>query len=79
MLDGEGVMHAGDFAAPLSAGASIQLPARTVHCLQNTGEEPMRVVAVFRPAGSPAAAFYPDGTPAYAVPSTNQDHTPEEE
>jgi hypothetical protein len=26
----------------------------------------MRVVAVFRPAGSPAAAYYPDGTPAYA-------------
>ena len=24
----------------------------------------MRVVAVFRPAGSPAAAYYPDGTPA---------------
>ena len=79
VLDGEGVMHAGDFAAPLSAGASIQLPAHTVHCLQNTGAEPMRVVAVFRPAGSPAAAFYPDGTPAYAAPSTNQDPTPEEE
>jgi hypothetical protein len=26
----------------------------------------MRVVAVFRPAGSPAEAYYPDGTPAYA-------------
>jgi hypothetical protein len=26
----------------------------------------MRVVAVFRPAGSPAAAYYPDGTPAHA-------------
>jgi hypothetical protein len=25
----------------------------------------MRVVAVFRLAGSPAAAYYPDGTPAY--------------
>jgi hypothetical protein len=25
---------------------------------------------VFRPAGSPAAAFYPDGTPAY---QSNQD------
>jgi hypothetical protein len=25
----------------------------------------MKVVAVFRPAGSPAAAYYPDGTPAY--------------
>ena len=37
----------------------------------------MRVVAVFRPAGSPAAAFYPDGTPAY--PGIDPVPTPEEE
>ena len=65
VIDGEGVMHAGDFEQRLSPGACIQLPARTVHCLENTGTAPMRVVAVFRPAGSPAAAYYPDGTPAY--------------
>jgi mannose-6-phosphate isomerase-like protein (cupin superfamily) len=65
VLDGEGVMRAGDFERPLSPGSCIQLPARTVHCLENTGAEPMRVVAVFRPAGSPAEAYYPDGTPAY--------------
>jgi mannose-6-phosphate isomerase-like protein (cupin superfamily) len=65
VLDGEGVMRAGDDQRPLSAGSCIQLPARTVHCLQNTGTTPMRVVAVFRPAGSPAEAYYPDGTPAY--------------
>jgi hypothetical protein len=29
------------------------------------------VLGVFRPAGSPAAAFYPDGTPAY----TDEPHT----
>jgi oxalate decarboxylase/phosphoglucose isomerase-like protein (cupin superfamily) len=49
----------------VSPGSCIQLPARTVHCLENTGADPMRVVAVFRPAGSPAEAYYPDGTPAY--------------
>ncbi len=65
VLDGEGVMHADQVQQPLAAGSCIQLPARTVHCLENTGTEPMRVVAVFRPAGSPAAAYYPDGTPAY--------------
>ncbi len=65
VLDGRGVMHAGEFEQPLGPGSCIQLPARTVHCLENTGEEPMRVVAVFRPAGSPSAAFYPDGTQAY--------------
>jgi quercetin dioxygenase-like cupin family protein len=65
VMEGEGAMHAGEFSSPVFPGACIQLPARTVHCLENTGESPMRVVAVFRPAGSPAAAFYPDGTPAY--------------
>ncbi|MGA9857951.1 MAG: cupin domain-containing protein [Solirubrobacteraceae bacterium] len=73
VLDGEGVMHAGAFSGAVSPGDCIQLPARTVHCLENTGAEPMRIVAVFRPAGSPAAAFLPDGTPAY------QRITPEEE
>jgi mannose-6-phosphate isomerase-like protein (cupin superfamily) len=76
VLDGQGVMRAGDFAGPVSPGACIQLPARTVHCLQNTGSQPMRIVAVFRPAGSPAAAYYPDGTPAY---SRQPGPTPEEE
>jgi quercetin dioxygenase-like cupin family protein len=65
VLDGEGLMHVDGADHPLTAGSSIQLPARTVHCLENTGERVMRVVAVFRPAGSPAEAYYPDGSPAY--------------
>ncbi|HTU97802.1 MAG TPA: cupin domain-containing protein [Solirubrobacteraceae bacterium] len=70
VLEGEGRMDAGDFSQPVRAGSCIQLPARTVHCLSSSGAGPMRIVAVFRPAGSPAAAFYPDGTPAY---QSNQD------
>ncbi len=66
VLDGEGTFHAGETHEPLRPGSRITLPARTVHCLENTGSKVMRVVAVFRPAGSPAAAYYPDGTPAYA-------------
>jgi mannose-6-phosphate isomerase-like protein (cupin superfamily) len=66
VLDGEGVLHTADGDSSLGPGSCIQLPARTVHCLENTGDDLMRVVAVFRPAGSPAAAYYPDGTPAYA-------------
>jgi quercetin dioxygenase-like cupin family protein len=58
-------MHVDGAHHPLTAGSSIQLPARTVHCLENTGNAVMRIAAVFRPAGSPAAAYYPDGTPAY--------------
>jgi mannose-6-phosphate isomerase-like protein (cupin superfamily) len=65
VLDGEGAFHAGGTSRPIGPGSCIELPARTVHCLENTGHDVMRLVAVFQPAGSPAAAYYPDGTPAY--------------
>ncbi|MBV9311446.1 MAG: cupin domain-containing protein [Solirubrobacterales bacterium] len=66
VLEGEGALHADGQTRPVRRGSCIQLPARTVHCLENTGRDTMRVVAVFRPGGSPAAAYYPDGTPAHA-------------
>jgi quercetin dioxygenase-like cupin family protein len=65
VIEGEGRFTTAELDQPLAPGTCIQLPARTVHCLENTGGELMRIVAVFRPAGSPAAAYYPDGTPAY--------------
>lgn len=65
VLEGEGMMHMNGESTELSPGSCIHLPNRTVHCLENVGDDVMRVVAVFRPAGSPAAAYYPDGTPAY--------------
>jgi mannose-6-phosphate isomerase-like protein (cupin superfamily) len=64
VLEGEGVMHMGGEETPLEAGSCIHLPAREVHTLANSGPGQMQVLGVFRPAGSPAAAFYPDGTPA---------------
>ena len=66
VLEGEGAMRMNGETTPLRGGSCIHLPARTVHCLENLGADVMKVVAVFRPAGSPAAAYYPDGTPAYA-------------
>jgi quercetin dioxygenase-like cupin family protein len=65
VLEGQGQFHAGGETSRVAPGTCIGLPARVVHCLENTGEELMRLVAVFRPAGSPAAAYYPDGTPAF--------------
>jgi mannose-6-phosphate isomerase-like protein (cupin superfamily) len=65
VLEGDGAFHVGGESRPIGAGSCIELPARTVHCLENTGPGVMRLVAVFRPPGSPAAAYYPDGTPAY--------------
>jgi mannose-6-phosphate isomerase-like protein (cupin superfamily) len=65
ILEGEGAFHVGGSSRPVGAGSCIELPARTIHCLENTGRDVMRLVAVFQPPGSPAAAYYPDGTPAY--------------
>ncbi len=67
VLEGDGVMHMNASRTPLTAGSCIHLPARKLHTLANSGPGIMRVLGVFRPAGSPAAAFYPDGTPASYV------------
>jgi quercetin dioxygenase-like cupin family protein len=64
VLEGRGYLEIDGEQAPLEAGSCVHLPARRVHCLANTGDAEMRVLGVFRPAGSPAEAYYPDGTPA---------------
>jgi mannose-6-phosphate isomerase-like protein (cupin superfamily) len=69
VLAGEGSLRIGGETAPLHPGACVHLPARLVHCLENVGPGEMHVLGVFRPAGSPAEAYYPDGTPA-AVPTS---------
>jgi quercetin dioxygenase-like cupin family protein len=66
VLDGEGVLEIAGERAPLRPGSCVHLPARLVHCLANTGDSELRVLGVFRPAGSPAEAYYPDGTAAAA-------------
>jgi mannose-6-phosphate isomerase-like protein (cupin superfamily) len=62
VLGGEGYLEIDGEQAPVQAGSCIHLPARLVHCLANTGSSEMHVLGVFRPAGSPAEAYYPDGT-----------------
>lgn len=64
VLDGTGALHIDGESEELRAGSVVHLPARLVHCLENVGPGTMRVLGVFRPAGSPAEAYYPDGTPA---------------
>jgi len=64
VLEGEGTLHIGGEEAPLGPGVCVHLPATLVHCLENTGEAELRLLGVFRPSGSPAEAYYPDGTPA---------------
>jgi quercetin dioxygenase-like cupin family protein len=64
VLAGQGALHIDGESAPLSPGSAVHLPARLVHSLENQGPGEMQVLGVFRPAGSPAEAYYPDGTQA---------------
>ena len=64
VLEGEGKLHIDGETARLHAGTCVHLPAGIVHCLENVGPGEMRVLGVFRPAGSPAEAYYPNGTKA---------------
>jgi quercetin dioxygenase-like cupin family protein len=66
VLEGTGTLHLGGETAALEPAAAVHLPARLVHSLENTGAGDMLLLGVFRPAGSPAEAYYPDGTPAAA-------------
>jgi mannose-6-phosphate isomerase-like protein (cupin superfamily) len=67
VVAGEGAFHVDGESVPLRAGSCVHLPAELVHCLENRGPGEMQVLGVFRPAGSPAEAYYPDGSAA-AVP-----------
>jgi mannose-6-phosphate isomerase-like protein (cupin superfamily) len=55
VVEGEGVLHLGDQDTPLSAGSCIHLPPLVMHCLDNVGTVPMRVLGVFHPSGDPAS------------------------
>jgi mannose-6-phosphate isomerase-like protein (cupin superfamily) len=55
VLAGRGVVHLGDSETEIGPGTSIYLPPYQPHCLENTGSEPLQVLGVFYPAGSPAA------------------------
>ena len=64
VLEGEGLLHIDGESEPLRPGTVVHLPKMLVHCLENTGPGELHVLGVFRPAGSPAEAYYPDGTKA---------------
>ena len=55
VLAGQGVVHLDGADTPIGPGTSIYLPPLAPHCLENTGRDPLRVLGVFHPAGSPAA------------------------
>jgi mannose-6-phosphate isomerase-like protein (cupin superfamily) len=55
VLAGQGVVHLDGGQTEIGPGTSIYLPPYQPHCLENTGSEPLQVLGVFYPAGSPAA------------------------
>jgi mannose-6-phosphate isomerase-like protein (cupin superfamily) len=57
ILKGEGRMWAGETNTAIKAGSCIYLPKGQVHCVENTGEDELRLLGVFYPAGSPSVRY----------------------
>lgn len=57
ILEGHGTLHVEDESFPFQPGGSIYLAVGVKHCLENPGPAPVRVLGVFYPSGSPAAAY----------------------
>jgi mannose-6-phosphate isomerase-like protein (cupin superfamily) len=56
VLEGRGRMWADRDHAPVAAGTCVFLPRRQIHCMENLGTDPLRLMGIFYPSGSPAAA-----------------------
>jgi mannose-6-phosphate isomerase-like protein (cupin superfamily) len=56
VLEGHGRAWASRENTPVTAGTCVFLPRRQVHCMENLGTGPMRLMGLFYPSGSPAAA-----------------------
>jgi len=57
ILRGEGRMWAGETKTPIGPGSCIYLPRGQVHCVENTGNDELRLLGVFYPAGSPSVRY----------------------
>lgn len=57
IVDGEGIVHVDGGSAPFGPGTNIFLPIGLHHCLENPGPNWVRLLGVFYPSGSPAAAY----------------------
>ncbi len=57
ILRGVGRMWAGDTSTPIAPGSCIYLPKGQVHCVENNGDNELRLLGVFYPAGSPAVRY----------------------
>jgi mannose-6-phosphate isomerase-like protein (cupin superfamily) len=60
IVEGEGLAHLGGRSVPLRPGSCFHLPPEKVHCIENLGPGPMRILGVFHPSDSPANRVYQD-------------------
>jgi (S)-ureidoglycine aminohydrolase len=60
IVEGDGVAHVGGASVPLKPGSCFHLPPEKVHCIENVGPGPMRILGVFHPSDSPANRVYQD-------------------
>jgi len=64
IVGGSGILKCRGIDQKLRKGSAFHVAPRLLHALENPNPEDLWVLGVFRPEGSAAAAFYPDGTPA---------------
>jgi mannose-6-phosphate isomerase-like protein (cupin superfamily) len=57
ILRGVGRMWAGKTHTPIASGSCIYLPKGQIHCVENTGDDELRLLGVFYPAGSPSVRY----------------------
>lgn len=57
ILRGHGRMWAGETNTSIGPGSCVFLPSGQVHCVENLGEEELRLLGVFYPAGSPSVRY----------------------
>jgi mannose-6-phosphate isomerase-like protein (cupin superfamily) len=60
ILRGAGRMWAGETHTPIGEGSCVYLPRGQVHCVENTGDDELRLLGVFYPAGSPSVRYEVD-------------------
>ena len=64
IVRGSGTLHTTDRRQSIGVGSAFHVAPRLLHALENPNPEDLWVLGVFRPEGSAAAAYYPDGRPA---------------
>jgi mannose-6-phosphate isomerase-like protein (cupin superfamily) len=57
ILGGVGRMWAGKTHTPIASGSCIYLPKGQIHCVENTGDDELRLLGIFYPAGSPSVRY----------------------